>query len=101
MSAFANAIRDEMPRLRRYAHGTIGSAELGDTCIATCLARLIARPDLLDNGLHMPVALYRLFHDTNGHVEASATPLAPQGGSNGRIACGAACPSCHWSNARP
>ncbi len=80
MSAFANAIRDEMPRLRRYAHGTVGSAELGDQCIATCLARLIATPDLLDNGLHMPVALYRLFHDTNGHVEASASPLAPQAG---------------------
>jgi CheY-like chemotaxis protein/DNA-directed RNA polymerase specialized sigma24 family protein len=77
MSAFATAIHDELPRLRRYAHGTIGSADLGDRCIAACLQRLLATPDVLDPGLPLPLALYRLFHATSGHVEAEGAQVAP------------------------
>jgi CheY-like chemotaxis protein/DNA-directed RNA polymerase specialized sigma24 family protein len=74
MTSFAAAIHAELPRLRRYAHGTSGSAELGDRCIAECLERIARDPGCLDAGLGMPTALYRLFHETSGNIEAAPAP---------------------------
>ena len=75
MTSLATAIALELPRLRRYAHGTIGSADLGDRCIAECLKRITMDPGRLD-ALGPRLGLYRLFHETTGNVEAAPVPGA-------------------------
>ena len=75
MTSLAKAIARELPRLRRYAHGTVGSADLGDRCVAECLRRVVEDPRRLDP-LGTRLGLYRLFHETTGNVEAAASPGA-------------------------
>lgn len=79
MTSLADAVRAELPRLRRYAHGTVGSTELADRCVAECLNRLAEDPARVPSGMPLDVALYRLFHETSGGIEATPPPSGAAG----------------------
>ncbi len=80
----SQAVLQQLPFLRRYARAVSGSQASGDAYVAATLESLIARPQILNEGSKLRVALYRLFTKiwnsvpVNGEAEPTAAVLPPE-----------------------
>jgi DNA-directed RNA polymerase specialized sigma24 family protein len=80
----SQAVRQQLPYLRRYARALSGSQSSGDAYVAAALESLIASPKILEDGSSSRVALYRTFTriwnsvPVNGLPETGVTLLPPE-----------------------
>ena len=61
--SISTQIRSLLPYLRRFSCALNGDEEIGDSCVAATLERLIADPMSFPGDLHPRMALYRTFLD--------------------------------------
>lgn len=61
-SSPSDAIRRNIPFLRRYARALCGSQESGDAYAAAALEAILASPEAYDTGLEPKAALFAVFH---------------------------------------
>src|SRR5690348_18445087 len=66
MSEFSGLLRNEIPRLRRYARALTRDAARADDLVQSCLIRAIAKQHLWQPGTDLRAWLFTILH--NQHV---------------------------------
>jgi RNA polymerase sigma-70 factor (ECF subfamily) len=65
MSRFALLLRNEIPRLRRYARALTRDAVRADDLVQSCLVRAIAKEHLWEPGTDLRAWLFTILHNQN------------------------------------
>jgi CheY-like chemotaxis protein len=69
----AQAVKDHLPILRRYARALTGSQESGDSYVAAALEALTEDPLLIDQQTSVRVGMFRVFSKIWNSLEVNAT----------------------------
>jgi len=68
----AQAVKDHLPILRRYARALTGSQESGDNYVAAALEALTEQPTLIDEKTSVRVGMFRVFSKIWNSLEVNA-----------------------------
>jgi CheY-like chemotaxis protein len=73
----AQAVKDHLPILRRYARALTGSQESGDSYVAAALEALTEDSSLIDQQTSVRVGMFRVFSKIWNSLEVNATGKEP------------------------
>jgi CheY-like chemotaxis protein len=73
----AQAVKDHLPILRRYARALTGSQESGDSYVAAALEALTEDPSAIDQKTSVRVGMFRVFSKIWNSLEVNATGKEP------------------------
>ena len=73
----AQAVKDHLPILRRYARALTGSQESGDSYVAAALEALTEDPSAIDQQTSVRVGMFRVFSKIWNSLEVNATGKEP------------------------